>query len=162
MLQLLQEQYQERRLRAGPLAISLLRDCGSVNGGSSGGNKAIERAQITVHEALRLAKVTNGQGSSREIYAEQQISYTGGDNGSTEQLTCNGSHHNGQSSKRAAGTQNSADKWHGEDQGSDFGGKGRGSVHFQHQQVASSDVRPRSKLERHRDALLSSVLEVTK
>ena len=55
MLKLLQEQAHERRLSAVPLAARLLRECG---GGSLKARR--ERAQVTAHEALRLAKSSGG------------------------------------------------------------------------------------------------------
>lgn len=60
MLQLLREQEEERRLSAAGLAESLLRSCGSADGGG----RAKEKAQATVHEALRCAKANSGNRSS--------------------------------------------------------------------------------------------------
>ncbi|CAM9095928.1 unnamed protein product, partial [Laminaria digitata] len=60
MLNLLQEQAHERRLSAKPLAARLLRECGGSGGGGSSSKAGRERAQVTAHEALRLAKNSGG------------------------------------------------------------------------------------------------------
>ncbi len=62
MLQLLREQEEERRIVAVSLAESLLRSCTSADGGGG----AREKAQATVHEALRCAKANSGNKMSNE------------------------------------------------------------------------------------------------
>lgn len=62
MLQLLREQEEERRIIAVSLSESLLRSCTSAGGGGG----AREKAQATVHEALRCAKANRGNKISNE------------------------------------------------------------------------------------------------
>ncbi|CAM9168361.1 unnamed protein product [Ectocarpus fasciculatus] len=75
MLEVLREQDEERRLYAAPLATSLLRSCGSETAGGS--NRARERAQATVHEALRCLKANTGNSNRNSAHYDGPESLLG-------------------------------------------------------------------------------------
>lgn len=75
MLEVLREQEEERRLHAAPLATSLLRSCGSATAGGS--NRARERAQATVHEALRCLKANTGNNNRNSAHCDGPESLVG-------------------------------------------------------------------------------------
>ncbi|CAN0507344.1 unnamed protein product, partial [Ectocarpus sp. 12 AP-2014] len=75
MLEALREQEEERRLCAAPLATSLLRSCGSAT--AMGSNRARERAQATVHEALRCLKANTGNSNRKSAHRDGPDSLLG-------------------------------------------------------------------------------------
>lgn len=143
MLETLQQQEDERRRRAGPLATSLLRAC-------AGGNKARERAQVTAHEALRQAKATNPQAIPC----------------SSQQREGNAYQENEILEKIIDGV-NSADQLiaadpTSQDVGRGGGGGGAGVRFLQHDEAVDACARPMSKSERLCADLLSAVFHATK
>lgn len=142
MLETLQQQEDERRRRAGPLAAFLLRACAGLS-------KVRERAQVTVHEALRQAKAVNSM--CAPCPSHRQEGNTDQENESLEEIS------NGLTSANqliATGS-NSRDVTQG-------GGGEDASVWFPQDDEAIDCARPMSKSERLRADLLYTVFQATR
>lgn len=166
LLKRLQEEEHERRVSAGPLAASLLRAC-------AGSGQALERAQVTAHDALRCAKASNGNHNTRQrgsltttssVAAKRPENNLLGDKNATGVFDRNNKDPNVVSRFPNLKVDKAVYLPGGEQQeGRRIGcAKQRGFLEKENGLCDMVDQRLRSKADRRREDLLSSVCEATK